>query len=88
MFLFVSTVLSKRVSIYLFAFLVIQALVLITTFEFIRKPWEGVELEEEKIIQEQAQNLFDTISSFEPHEFINDTESHLRGVQFKAPVRE
>jgi len=44
MFLIASTVLSKRVTIYLFAFLVIQIMVIVTAFEFMRKPWEGREL--------------------------------------------
>jgi len=38
-------------------------MVLFTTFEFIRKPWEGKELEIEKIMQLQADKLFDSISS-------------------------
>jgi hypothetical protein len=50
MFGLASTVLSSRVSIYLFAFLVIQVMVLVTVFEFIRKPWEGQELELERTI--------------------------------------
>jgi hypothetical protein len=37
-------VLSKRVAIFLFAFLVIQIMVIVTAFEFMRKPWEGREL--------------------------------------------
>jgi len=49
MFMIAGTVLNKRVSIYLFAYLVIQLMVLFTTFEFIRKPWEGKELEIERI---------------------------------------
>lgn len=49
MFLIAGTILNKRVSIYLFAYLVIQLMVLFTTFEFIRKPWEGKELEIERI---------------------------------------
>jgi hypothetical protein len=52
MFIIAGSVISKRISIYLFAFLVIQAMVLFTTFEFIRKPWEGKELEVEKAVQQ------------------------------------
>lgn len=63
MFLVVSSVLSRRVSIYLFAFLVIEVMVLFTTFEFIRKPWEGRELEAERIISQQGNNMFESISS-------------------------
>ena len=51
MFIVAGTVISKRISIYLFAFLVIQAMILFTTFEFIRKPWDGRELEVEKALQ-------------------------------------
>lgn len=43
MFLVSGSVLSKRVNIYLFAFLVIQSMIVFTVFEFIRKPWEGKE---------------------------------------------
>ena len=43
MFLISGSVLSKRVNIYLFAFLVIQSMIVFTVFEFIRKPWEGKE---------------------------------------------
>jgi hypothetical protein len=51
MFIIASSVISKRFSIYLFAFLVIQAMVVFTIFEFIRKPWEGKELKAEIIVQ-------------------------------------
>lgn len=64
MFIIAGTVLSKRVSIYLFAYLIIQMMILFTVFEFIRKPWEGKELEAEKIAQLQANHLFDSISSY------------------------
>jgi len=50
MFVISGSVLSKRFNIYLFAFLVIQAMVVFTVFEFIRKPWEGREQEIEKAI--------------------------------------
>ena len=39
-------------------------MVLFTTFEFIRKPWQGKELEVEKIASLQQHNLFESISSF------------------------
>ncbi len=51
MFGIASSVLSKRTSIYLFAFLLIQVMVIITVFEFVRKPWEGRELEIEGVMQ-------------------------------------
>lgn len=40
-------------------------MVVFTVFEFIRKPWEGREQEIEKAIQQQANNIFDSISSYE-----------------------
>jgi hypothetical protein len=49
MFLMAGSVLNKRWVIYLFAYLVIQIMILFTAFEFIRKPWDGKELEIEKI---------------------------------------
>lgn len=64
MFIISGSVLSKRINIYLFAFLVIQSMVVFTAFEFIRKPWDGKELEIEKALQEQANNLFESISSY------------------------
>ena len=59
-----ATVLTKQVCIYLFAFLIVEIVGLTTYFEFIRKPWEGKELEQERIIQENQNNIFDSISSF------------------------
>jgi hypothetical protein len=64
MFVISGSVLSKRINIYLFAFLVIQSMVVFTVFEFIRKPWDGKELEIEKALQQQANNLFESISSY------------------------
>jgi hypothetical protein len=63
MFLIAGSVISKRISIYLFAALIIQIMIIYTTFEFVRKPWEGKELEIEKAIQQQANNIFESISS-------------------------
>lgn len=40
-------------------------MILFTTFEFIRKPWEGKELEIEKAIIQQANNFFDSISVYQ-----------------------
>ena len=64
MFVVAATVLNRRISIYLFAYLVIQMMILFTTFEFIRKPWEGKELEIERITQLIDNNLFDSISAY------------------------
>lgn len=68
-FILASTVLSRRVSIYLFAFLVIQVMVLFTTFEFIRKPWEGKELLAERVITQHNNNYFESISSMHTGDF-------------------
>ena len=50
MFIIASSVISKRFSIYMFASLVIQAMVVFTVFEFIRKPWDGKEQKAEIIL--------------------------------------
>jgi len=42
---------STRVSIYMMGFIVVQLVVIIITFEFMRQPWEGKEVEFEKILQ-------------------------------------
>jgi len=74
MFIISGMILSKRVSIYLFAFLVVQLskhssyhytlpVVLFTVFEFIRKPWDGKELEIERVQHMQENNILDSISS-------------------------
>jgi len=64
MFIFAGSVLNKKINIYLFAYLVIQSMVVFTTFEFIRKPWVGRESEVEKALQQNANNIFESISSF------------------------
>jgi len=64
MFIFAGSVLNKKINIYLFAYLVIQSMVMFTTFEFIRKPWVGRESEVEKALQQNANNIFESISSF------------------------
>jgi len=73
MFLMANTELAQNFGIYLFAFLILQlsnpsylTFLLVTVFsvfEFIRKPWEGREIEIEKVKQEQMNHIFDSISS-------------------------
>lgn len=75
MFLISGSVLSKRVNIYLFAFLVIQSMIVFTVFEFIRKPWEGKEHAATLALQQQANNLFDSISSYHTNNNANETEN-------------
>jgi len=68
MFLIVSSVVSKRASIYLFAFLIIEVMTIFTIFEFIRKPWEGLEHKAEMDIQAHENNLFESISSYKTND--------------------
>eukprot|EP00347_Sterkiella_histriomuscorum_P016017 403354814 len=84
MFIISGSVLSKRINIYLFAFLVIQSMVVFTVFEFIRKPWEGKEHAATIALQQQANNLLDSISSYntdflESKQF-GDDQSNIDGV--------
>ena len=49
----------------MFGFIFIQLVVIIITFEFMRQPWEGKEVEFEKILQlQQDKILEDSISMF------------------------
>mmetsp|Transcript_44378 Transcript_44378/g.32431 ORF Transcript_44378/g.32431 Transcript_44378/m.32431 type:complete len:337 (+) Transcript_44378:1439-2449(+) len=43
------SVLNKKLTAYLFAYLLIQLMILFTLFEFVRSPWDGKEQEVEKI---------------------------------------
>lgn len=43
-------------------------MVLFTTFEFIRKPWDGKEHEVEVIRKTQENNLFESISSMHTYD--------------------
>jgi hypothetical protein len=86
-FLLASTVLPRHLAIYLFAFLVIQIMILFTTFEFIRKPWEGKELESERVLGQVGERMFESISSMHTGDFafgggmpvsINDSQLNFR----------
>jgi len=48
MYITAQTILTKRISIFIFAFLVVQMMIFGAVLEFIRKPWLGKELEIEK----------------------------------------
>jgi hypothetical protein len=50
MFTIIASASTRRVAIYIFALFIIEVMVVFTTFEFIRKPWEGEELEIEKVM--------------------------------------
>lgn len=55
--------LSDRVSWYWLGLILVQLVVLVIVFEFMRKPWEGAEIELEKILQlQQDKILEDSIS--------------------------
>lgn len=68
MFLIAGTVLERIYLIYLFSFLLVEVMAIITTFEFFRKPWEGQERELERTIQDQQNNVLDSISSMHASE--------------------
>ena len=44
-------VLSMTSKIYLFAFIIVQIVFIVIVFEFMRKPWEGVEIELERALE-------------------------------------
>lgn len=51
--------LSKRSVVYLFTFIATQLIIIITMFEYMRRPWEGVEIELEKALKLQHEKLLD-----------------------------
>jgi hypothetical protein len=54
---------SNKIGSYWIGFIIVQLVVIIITFEFMRRPWEGVEIELEKILQlQQNKILEDSIS--------------------------
>lgn len=48
---------------YLLSAVVVQLVVLVTVFEFLRRPWEGVELEIEKILEFQENKILEDCMS-------------------------
>lgn len=64
MYLIVGLLLSERISIYLFAIVIVQVMVILTMLEFVRKPWDGKEMEIEKVINLNHNNIFDSLSSY------------------------
>lgn len=59
-----NNVISGKSLIYLFIFIVVQLIVLISMFEILRKPWEGSEIELEKVLElQQNKILDDSVSS-------------------------
>ena len=73
------TKLHIKTIVYLLCFVLIQLIVLITIFEFMRKPWQGAEVEIERILEEQQHRLFDdTISelSLSKHDEAQHQDQH------------
>jgi hypothetical protein len=92
MFMVVSSVLSRQISpLYLLALLGVEGLVGIIVGEFIRGPWEGQVREEEIIMEEMNERLFESISSMHTtndYAFgtaINTANLNSQGAESNAP---
>lgn len=68
MFIIVGFLLSERISVYLFAIIIIQMMIIVTSLEFVRAPWEGKETDVEIILNERNNNIFDSLSDLTEHE--------------------
>ena len=64
MLLICSVSFSDKQTIYFAAVIIIQVLVLVSVFQFFRKPWKGTVLKIEVAEEVQKEKLFDEISSF------------------------
>ena len=62
--LIAGNVLSYRAIIYLISFVLIQLVMIITIFEFMRRPWQGVEIELEKALELQQNKILEDSISF------------------------
>ena len=52
--------------VYLLSVVLVELIVLLTVFELMRRPWEGIELEVEKVLELEQNKLFDnSISAYE-----------------------
>lgn len=61
--MFDDAVLTLSTKMYLFALIIVQIVFIVIVFEFMRKPWEGVEIELERALElEQNKILEDEIS--------------------------
>ena len=59
-----NNLISGKFVVYMFIFILIQLLVIVFMFEIFRKPWEGVEIELEKVLElQQNKILDDSVSS-------------------------
>lgn len=56
--------LSWKTVVYLFSFVIIQMVMVTILFEFMRKPWDGVELEIEKALELQQNKILEDSISF------------------------
>ena len=53
-----------KLFVYMFIFILMQLLVILFIFEIFRKPWEGIEIELEKVLElQQNKILDDSVSS-------------------------
>jgi regulatory protein YycI of two-component signal transduction system YycFG len=48
----IGTLLDRTKAIFLFTFLIIQIFVVYMLFDFNRKPWDGLKIEEEEILRD------------------------------------
>jgi hypothetical protein len=55
---FGENLLAKKTFVYLYCFVLIQLVVITTCFEFMRNPWNGIENQLEKVLEQQNNNLF------------------------------
>jgi hypothetical protein len=46
-----NNLISAKFCVYLYAFILIELIFILATFEIFRKPWEGMEIELEKILE-------------------------------------
>lgn len=76
MFIIVGFLLSERVSVYLFAIIIIQIMVIVTSLEFVRAPWDGKETDVEVILNERNNNIFDSLTD------LSEQESYRIGANF------
>jgi len=67
---------SDKIGFYAVGLVIIQLVVIIITFEFMRKPWDGTEIELEKVLTlQQNKVLEDSISEITnslPNNFVNE----------------
>ena len=61
-----TTFMSGKTATYLFSLVLLEWIVLLTIFEFMRRPWEGVELEIEKALEQQQNKILeDEITAYD-----------------------